>query len=704
MRKTGSQKPEARSKKVWTFVVMALSCPGLFAQTAPSAKDLKYPPLPQVKIPEPVQATLPNGMRIFLLEEHELPIVTGFALVRTGNLFDPPDKRGLSEIMAPVLRTGGTKSRTGDQLDELLEGMAASVESSPGETSASVSFSSLRENVDRVLEIFKDVLANPEFRQDKVDLAKTQLRSSISRRNDDAGSIASRELASIVYGRNNPYGWMIEYEHVARIQRQDLIDFYRRYYFPKNMLLAVYGDFNTAEMKARLEKLFADWTVEQPPVPPFPPVTVSPAAGIYLAEKTDVTQTFFEIGHLGGVLKDKDYPALEVTASILGGGFSSRLMTRVRTQLGYAYSIGASWGANYGHPGLFSMSGSTKSASTVDTLREIRSELEKLRTKEVTAEELQRAKDGVLNSFVFRFDRPSKTLNRLLTYEYWGYPKDFIFQYQKAVSAVTRADVLRVASTYMRPENLAIVCVGNPKEFGTPLSELGKVIPIDLTIPEPKTESAKADPKSAEAGVALLKRVQQALGGADKLAAIKDTSIVLERDISSPAGALKAKVRSLYVAPSHIRQEQEFPFGKVTVYFDGTAGWLISPQGSQDMPPPVVRQVQGELFRIPHRLLLSDHDPGRTVSLAAPGAIQISSKEGFSARLEVDEKTLLPSKISYQESGQTVELTFSDWRDVDGLKFAFASTMSQGNQKANARVLEYRVNTGLQAAELAKKP
>ncbi len=470
------------------------------AQAIPSYQALKYPPLPQVKIPQPAEFTLSNGMHVLLLEDHELPLIRGLAMVHTGNLFDPPDKRGLSQVMADVLRSGGTQSKTGDQLDEALEDIAGSVESGMDETSASISFSGLKETADQVLAVFKDVLTNPEFRQDKLDLTLTQYRSSIARRNDDASGIPGRELTRILYGKDTPYGWQPEYADLARITRQDLVSFYRRYYFPKNVMLAVYGDFSAAEMKDKLEKLFADWKVEQPPVPPFPPLTAKPAPGIYFAPKEDVTQTFFAIGELGGTLRDPDFPALEVAANILGDGFSSRLVSRIRTQLGYAYSIGASWSANYNHPGTFAIGGSTKSMTTVATIQAIREEVDKLRATEVTEKELDDAKDAVLNSFVFNFDSPAKTLSRVLRYEYFGYPKDFLFQYQKAIKAVTRADVLRVAKEHIHPDELAIVAVGNPKEFGMPLTTLGKVTPLDLTIPEPPQEHAKADAASLARG------------------------------------------------------------------------------------------------------------------------------------------------------------------------------------------------------------
>src|SRR6202165_3226372 len=431
------------------------------ATVLPSYKDLKYPLLPAIKIPEPVEFTLSNGMKVFLLEDHELPLVTGSALIRTGNLFDPPTKRGLAGLTGEVLRSGGTKAKTGDQLDEELENVAAQVESQIGETSATLAFSCLKENTDQVLGIFKDFLTSAEFREDKVDLAKTQLRSEISRRNDDPGGIAEREFSDIIYGRNSPYVWSVEYAHVDNLQRQDLVDFYHRYYFPSNIMLSIYGDFSAADIKTKLEQILGSWKYTQPTVPAFPKVLQSATPGVFLATKTDVTQTFFNVGHLGGELRDKDYPALEVASQILGGGFSSRLFRNVRTEHGWAYNIGSGWAASYDNPGTFRISGSTQSAHTVDTLKAIREELDRIRTSEVTDQELQTAKDTNLNGFVFHFDRPSKTLNRLVQYEYYGYPRDFIFQYQKAIAAVTKADVLRVAQKYFRPQDLTYVATGN---------------------------------------------------------------------------------------------------------------------------------------------------------------------------------------------------------------------------------------------------
>ncbi len=671
----------------------------------PSYKDLKYPVLREVKIPDIPAYQLPNGIKLYLLENHELPLVSGFALVRTGSLFDPPDKTGLAQITGSVMRTGGTKTKTGEQIDVQVENLAASVESGIGLTNGRVSFNCLRENTDEVMAVFREVLTAPQFRQEKLDLLKGQLRGAIARRNDDAPGIAGREFNDIVYGRNTPYGREMEYTDLDHIQRSDLVNFYQRYYFPANTVIAIQGDFLAADMKAKVEALFAGWNDKQAPVPAFPQVKGAPSPGIYLATKNDITQTFFEIGQLGGVFRDKNYPALEVMADILGGGFSSRLFRRVRTELGYAYNIGASWGANFDHPGIFRIGGSTKSANTLDAIKAAEEEVARIRTSEVTGQELATAKETALNSFVFNFDNPSKTLARVVTYEYYGYPKDFIFQFQKNIQNVTKADILAAAKEYIKPEQFTVVAVGKPQDFGKPLTTLGKVTPIDLTIPEPVKAAAQSNTANLAKGKALLGRVQQAVGGADKLAAVKDVTETADVDLQTGQGAMKAKQVNQSLLPGQFRQTQELPFGKVIAYSDGATGWLQTPQGQMPMPDTVIQQVQMEIFRQIFSLLLSDRDSGRTVNAVGENKIEISDKNGHQVTVELDPSSSLPIKQLYQSSGNPVQETFSDWKVVDGIKLPFRIAIEQGGKKfADVTVRDWKLNTGLKPEDLSKKP
>ena len=690
----------------------AMVAPPAIPGTPPIYRELQFPPLKRIPIPKVNTYTLPNGIKLYLLEDHELPTVRGTVRVRTGNLFDPQDRVGLAGLTGTVMRSGGTKAKTGDQLDEELENMAASVESDIGESSGSVSFSALKENADQVLAIFKDVLTEPEFRQEKLDLAKTELRGSIARRNDDAHGVAEREFTDIVYGKDTPYGWDIEYSTVDHITRDDLVAFYKRYFFPANILMAVWGDFSAPEMKAKLEKMFADWNYQQPPVPAFPPVREKAPPGIYVANKEDVTQTFFMAGHLGGEFKDKDLPALEVMADILGGGFQSRLVRRVRTQLGLAYDISAGWGAHYDHPGLFEIGGSTKAESTADTLTAVKEEIERIRSSEVSADELETARQAALNGLVFAFDTKSKTLGRLLNYEYFGYPLDFIEQYQKGLEAVTRADVLRAARDRVRPADLTVVAVGKAAEFEKSLATLGlPVSPIDLTIPEPKREAApKADAGAQDKGRELLARAQQAAGGVERLAAVKDLVEVAQFRVDPSAGGTIMKRTDKWVAPSYFREETQLPVGTVVLYADGKTGWMASPQGSGPLPPAGLKPVRDKVFRLYFPMLLSDRLPGRTVALGADGGLEIADSDGDSLRLFIDEKTGLPSKVEYPAPAMggppaTITETFDNFHEMDGVKVPSRVTITQnGHKYAEVSIESLKINTGLKPEDLNIKP
>jgi len=688
--------------------------PAPIPHTPAAYRDLKFPPLKHIPIPKVSTYTLPNGMKLYLLEDHELPIVSGAVRIRTGNLLEPADQVGLASVTGTVMRSGGTRNKTGDQLDEELENMAASVEASIGESSGSVSFSSLKENADQVLAIFKDVLTEPEFRQEKIDLAKAELRSGIARRNDDAHGVAEREFADIVYGKDTPYGWQIEYATLDQITRAGAIALYKRYFFPSNMLMAVWGDFSTAEMQAKLTSLFGNWNYTQPNVPPFPPVQEKARPGIYLAEKDDVTQTFFTEGHLGGELKDKDFPALEIMGDILGSGFQSRLMQRVRTQLGLAYDISADWGANYDHPGLFEIAGSTKSASTADTLKAVQEQVERIRSAEVSDDELESARQSALNSLVFAFDTKSKTLARVLNYEYYGYPSDFIDRYQKGLEAVTRGDVLRVAREHVHPDGMTIVAVGKTNEFRKSLATLGlPVSSIDLTIPEGKpaaaSKTALQDDGAAKA-LQLLQRAQQAVGGADKLAAVKDMLEVAEFRVDPSAGGMTMQRTDQWIAPSIFREDTKLPFGTVTTYADGKTGWMASPQGQVPLPPAQLKPVQDKLLRLFFPMLLSDRLPGRTLTWAAEGTLDISDGHGSTVRLFIDQKTGMPAKIEYPSitiggPPSTIDEAYEGFAEVDGIQVPKRMLITQNGRKyADVVVQSTKLNTGLKPADLSKKP
>ncbi len=445
--------------------------------------DLDYPSLGDIEIPEVKQVTLPNGLNLFLLEDHELPLVSLSAVIRVGASFEPADKIGLASITGTVMRTGGTASRSGDDLDEELEFIAASVETSIGSDSGSASMSVLKEDVDRGLEILADIIMNPAFPEDKIELARVKARSAIARRNDRAGSMASREYRKLIYGADSVHARHTEYETINRITRADLVDFHRQFFCPNNTMMAVWGDFETSDMIDRIEHAFEEWKRKEVPLPVIPAVEYRYRSTVNQVVKNDVNQANIILGHIGGVRNDPDYFALILMNRILGRGFTSRLFRRVRSDQGLAYSVHGGYSSEFDHPGIFRVTCSTGSGNTVKAIRSMMHEVQRMTEAEVTDDELAIAREAFLNSFVFKFDSKGKVVKRLIQYAYYGYSLDFLQQIKKNVERVTKADILRVAKKHLHPEAMQIIVVGKPQDFDKPLSVLGPVNEIDVSIP-----------------------------------------------------------------------------------------------------------------------------------------------------------------------------------------------------------------------------
>ena len=459
---------------------------GCWQRYAQHYKQLDYPKLGDIKTAEVERVTLANGMRLFLLEDHELPVVNVWAMIRTGSVYEPADKIGLASITGTVMRTGGTTSKTGDEIDEELERIAAWVESDIGLNSGSASVSVLKEDLGTGLVILADVLMNPAFREDKIELAKIEHCSAIARRNDSVRPIAYREFKKLIYGAGSVYARHSEYATIGNIGRADLVAFHKKFYHPNNIMLGVWGDFDTEEMINRIEGVFQGWErVDMQPAA-TPEVRYEFRPTVNLIRKEDINQTMIWLGHIGGLMSDPDYSALTVMNTILGRGFTGRLFKNVRSRLGLAYSVGGRYSAEYDHPGVFYVGCQTKSEATVRSTRAMMREVERITESEVTDEELALAKESYLNSFVFRFDSKGEIVERLMTHEYFGYPPDFLERTRDKVEKVTKEDVLRVARKHLRPDKLQILCAGRPEDFDEPLSVLGPVREIDITIPAPE--------------------------------------------------------------------------------------------------------------------------------------------------------------------------------------------------------------------------
>ncbi|MGY6530034.1 MAG: M16 family metallopeptidase [Cyanobacterium sp.] len=471
-----------------TITLTIISRNVVMAQPVSHYADLEYPPLAEVELPKYDRLELDNGMVVYLMEDHRLPLITGSAILRTGDRFEPKDKVGLATLTGDLLRTGGTGNHSKNEIDSILEQKAASIETSISTNSGSASFNTLSYDLEEVFPLFAEILRNPAFEQNFLDFEKNNFRGAISRRNDNPGNIVQREFRKLIYGDDSPFARTIEYSTLENISREDVVNFYQQHIRPESIILGIVGDFEPEKIKSLISQNFGDWQVNTPkPNHDIATPTQLTSSGLYLIDQPQLTQSNILLGHIGGRLDDPNYPTLTVINGVLNG-FGGRLHNEVRSRQGLAYSVYGLWRANYDHPGLFLAGGQTNTESSGQFIEAVKGEIEKLRTQPISQEDLDYAKNSILNSFVFQFQTPNQILSRIMTYEYYGYPQDFIFNYQKAVTNTTAQQVFESAQNYLQPDKFVTLVVGNGRQVTQSLTPLSQEIQtVDITIPQPSS-------------------------------------------------------------------------------------------------------------------------------------------------------------------------------------------------------------------------
>ena len=433
--------------------------------------------------PEPDRVVLENGMVVYLLEDHELPLVSVTVTMRTGSWLDPIDKIGLASMTGAVMRTGGGGGLSAEQVDAELEQFAGDVSIGIGRQSGSASLDVLSKDVPRGLEILAGLLRRPAFDPARVELAKLQAIEGIRRRQDHPGSIVGREFAKVLYGPDHPSARESSLDSITRMTRDDLVTFHRDTIHPNGMILGVTGDFKKDEMLAALRKVFGDWKKGMVPELRIADVPeAEPSRPVVRFVSKETSQTHLRLGHLSIKENDPDYVALAIANDILGGSsFRSRLFNDVRTKRGLAYSVGSRLNTGTHDQGVWLMRAETKLTSTQEVIERFVANIERMRAEPVTDKELAEAKEAYVNSFVFSFASPSAIVSRLVELEYDGLPKDFLQQLRAKVVSLTKEEVQTAAKKHLRPDRLKIVAVGSGEALPKALATFGEVKEITLS-------------------------------------------------------------------------------------------------------------------------------------------------------------------------------------------------------------------------------
>ncbi|HBZ37231.1 MAG TPA: hypothetical protein DEO59_01725 [Balneola sp.] len=676
----------------------------MFAVSAVAQKrydEIKYPKLNEFKKANVEEFQLDNGIKFYLVEDKELPLIRVSATIRTGSLQDPEGKEGLASMTGELMREGGSVNYPADKLNVLLEDKAAFMSTFIGQGSGSASMNILKEDFDELLPVFVDLVQNPLFPEDKIELSKTQRKSGISRRNDDQASIANREYSKLIYGENSPLTRQIEYATLDAISREDIVAFHKEAFVGNNMTFGVIGYFDTKEMKKKLEEAFGSLPAGTENNLIYPEINYSFPSTVNFINKSDVNQSYVLVGHIGGLRENPDYAKIQMMNQILGGGFAGRLFQTVRTDLGLAYAVGGGYGSNINYPGTFSLFVMTKSSTTAQAIDALIAEVEKMQTNPVTKKELEDARDRFLNSLVFRYDSKQKILNERISNEYNGLSKDAFDKYVEDLKKVTVSDIQQVAKEYLNPDKVQILVVGNAEEVGDQLQKYGNVNEIDITIPTPKSDKAEVTGDAAKGKEWLGKMADAVIEPRTNLETITTVSTI---DQATPSGTMSIKnTASISYTDYSIDATLETPQGSMKMMVENGAGKMIMMGQEQALPSamtkPMVDDVKNSYINVALNADKLNAEYLGMEQMNGENFIVLKVQSASTVTFLLDPATALPafSKVSSfnPQMGKEVETitSYSDWKVTNGVAYAFAQeTKTDGQVTSSSTVESVEIN------------
>jgi zinc protease len=438
-------------------------------------------PASTLALPVPQRFVLPNGLTVFLLEQHKLPVIAANLVILGGSDQNPVAMPGLASFTADMLDEG-TQSLSTLAIAQQLAQIGAQLGSGASNDFASISMRSLKINVDTAFSLLADVSLRPAFDARELERVRNSRLTQYQQQRDNPNAIAARLLIKSLYGAQHPYGYpeLGTPASLRAISREDLTSFWKKNYAPGNAALVVAGDLTVAELQPLAAKYFAGWQ-GQASATQLPATPIAVARHLLVADRGAAPQTALRIGAVGVARSNADYVPLEVMNTTLGGLFSSRINMNLREKNGYTYGASSAFGFRRG-PGPFQVGTGVRTDVTAPAVKEIFSELERMRSTTVTGAELAMAKDSFSRSLPGQFETSANSAATLAELFVYGLPLDYYVQLPARIQAVSATDVSRVAQQYLQPERMVVVAVGDGKRVTPELQklDLGKVEAVDI--------------------------------------------------------------------------------------------------------------------------------------------------------------------------------------------------------------------------------
>lgn len=462
---------------IFTLIVLFLGCSG--GDLVPAYKTKDAGGQAPVKLPPISEKILDNGLKVMVVEHHELPIVSMRIQFKAGQTLDPIGKAGLADMTASLL-TKGTKTRSATEIAEAIDFVGGRLNSGSGWDASNVSCQVLKKHLETGLDLFSDVILNPAFQKNEIERLRKRSISSYIDSKDDPANLADMKFMSLLY-KDHPYGYTQGTDKtLPNITTEDITGFYDSWYAPNNAILMIAGDITPDEGFKLAESKFAGWAKKELPVFSFPEPIAPKGIKIVLVNKKDAVQSQICLGHLGVARTNSDFFSINLMNYLFGGGgFSSRLMKIIRSEKGLTYGINSGFDFRL-NPGPFTITTFTKNASVGEAIKETLNQTKLIKQGPIRPEELTDAQSYYSGSYPMRFETPDQIAGQLMSIELYGLGADYVTKYRDRIKAVTTADVQAAAQKYLDAENLIIVVVGKADEVKEQLQEFGEVEVVEI--------------------------------------------------------------------------------------------------------------------------------------------------------------------------------------------------------------------------------
>ncbi|MFH0903077.1 MAG: insulinase family protein, partial [Pseudomonadota bacterium] len=692
----------------------------LIEQPAPiEATETKLPPL--------VRFTLENGLRVLVIENHDLPLVNVHLEIEAGELDEPREKRSIASYAAAML-TMGTRSRSADEIATAMDTIGGSLGADANWETTRVFCKSLSKDQNTCIDLLADVVSRPSFPEEKLGEVKGQLLASLRQTVDDAASLVGEHFENLLWGEDHVRGWPVTTETIQAVSREDLVSWHAEKYHPASALLVIAGDVSPKRLEQRLASVFSVWkrTPAQAAAPSARKEYAEPRLSglrVRLVDKPGQNQAQIAVGHLGIRAVDKDYLATRLVNHVLGGGsFASRLMSAIRIKSGNTYAISSTFQRSRAR-GSFRVRTFTRNAEVATTLRLILEQIAKMHDEGPTAEEISDSKSYVAGSQMLTVQSLATVTGMLASAERYGLGDSFVREFATRVAKIPLEEVRTASRQRLDPANVCVAIVADAGEVapllraaGVPFEQVGYLEPIsvrDRQAQQRQRESAAADSKLSEEGRRALDAALEAKGGAERLRALRDLTTKGKVVVGAGSRSIEGNLTRYLASGNRLRVDFELPPGSLTVVVSPEAVWQSAAGRIVDVPEPVASEERNRLWHDHDLVLLRHLDPGTVVQANGRQVVGgkeydavVLAQEGGRGRTRAlfDPATHLLFRLEYEDgAGELSYEEYLDYRAVDGIMFPFVQHVSQKGQLVKILVTEMAVDRGV-PAELFAKP